>query len=303
VGGRLDKFSSIDDAVFSPRTTLLLKPSNPHTFRVSFNRAFRAPSYINNHIDTTILNEVNLGALSPALSRYVFPITAVGNPDLKQETMTAYELGYTGVIRNRATLSAAVYWNHTDDGIFFTPVASYTAANPPPGWPLPPAVLTLLANRVPPVVLPSQFTYLNLGTVKDKGIELGVEAAANEYVNVFANYSYQWKPVAEGFSDTEINWPAANRANMGFNVNYGRVLGNLTLNFTDEAFWQDVLDARYAGATPAFTLLSGGVGVRWAGDRLVTSIKINNLANDDIQQHIFGDVIKRHVVGEVRFTY
>ena len=172
----------------------MIKPNAANTFRVSFNRAFRAPSFINNNISTTILNSVNLSALSPALANFVFPIGAVGNPDLKQETMTAYELGYTGVIRKRANVTAAVYWNNTGDGIYFTPVAAYTAANPPPGWPLPPAILTVLAGLNPPVVLPSRFTYLNLGTVKDKGIELGVDGSVNRYLNVFTNYSYQWMP-------------------------------------------------------------------------------------------------------------
>ena len=51
VGGRVDKFSSIEDAVFSPRTTFMVKPDAAQTFRVSFNRAFRAPSFINNNID------------------------------------------------------------------------------------------------------------------------------------------------------------------------------------------------------------------------------------------------------------
>ena len=62
VGGRVDKFSSIDDAVFSPRTTFMVKPDAAQTIRFSFNRAFRAPSFINNNIDTTILNQVNLVA-------------------------------------------------------------------------------------------------------------------------------------------------------------------------------------------------------------------------------------------------
>jgi outer membrane receptor protein involved in Fe transport len=142
IGGRLDKFSSIDDAVFSPRTTFLFKPAASQTFRVSFNRAFRAPSFINNNIDTTILNQVDLSPLNPALGPFAFPIHAGGNTDLKQETMTAFEIGYTGVVRNRATVSAAVYWNHTEDGIYFTRSGVYTAANPPPGWPLPPAPST-----------------------------------------------------------------------------------------------------------------------------------------------------------------
>src|SRR6185436_19578154 len=60
IGGRVDKFSSIDDAVFSPRTSLLLKPSANNSVRISFNKAFRAPSFINNHLQTSVLNEVNL---------------------------------------------------------------------------------------------------------------------------------------------------------------------------------------------------------------------------------------------------
>jgi outer membrane receptor protein involved in Fe transport len=311
VGGRVDKFSSIKDAVFSPRTTFMVKPDAAQTFRVSFNRAFRAPSFINNNIDTTILNEVNLSALSPLLARFIFPIRASGDPNLKQETMTAYEVGYTGVIRNRATVTGSVYWNTTKDGIYFTPVAAYGPANPPPGWPLPPAILGVLAALNPPVVLPSRFTYLNLGRIKDKGIELGVDAALNRYVSVFTNYSYQWMPELElaererrlGVSINDINWPSKNRFNAGFNFSYTRFLGNLAVNYTDEAYWQDVLDARFAGKTKPFTIVNGAFGVHWLDNRVTTSIKVTNFGNEQVQQHIFGDISKRQVVGEARFNF
>jgi outer membrane receptor protein involved in Fe transport len=309
VGARVDKFSSIEDAAFSPRTTLLMKPNAANTFRVSLNRAFRAPSFINNNIQTAILNQVDLRALAPlpSLSPFTFPITAVGNPDLKPETMTAFEIGYTGVVGNRASVTASVYWNNTKNGIYFTPVRVYSAANPPPGWPLPPAVLTVIASLATPVILPSQYTYLNFGKVKDKGIELGVDAAANRYVNVFANYSYQWMPIAEGLpagtTIEDLNWPPKNRFNTGFNFSYSRYLGNLTVSYTDKAFWQDVLDARYAGFTDPFTTVNGAFGVRWLGDRLVTSIKMNNIGNEEMQQHIFGDIIRRQVIGEARVTF
>ena len=302
VGGRVDKFSSIADAVFSPRTTFMIKPDAAQTIRVSFNRAFRAPSFINNNINTAILNEVNLSALSPALSRFIFPIAAVGNPDLKQEQMTAYEVGYTGVVRNRVTISAAAYWNNTKDGIYFTPNAFYGPTAPPPGWPLPSVILGLL-----PQPLPSRFTYLNFGKVKDKGVELGVDAVVNRYVNVFTNYSYQAKPVVSGLppgtSIADVNWPPKNRFNAGFNFSYSRFLGNLLVSYTDSAYWQDVLDVRYAGTTDPFTLINGGFGVRWLGERVVTSVKVTNLKNEEILQHVFGDVLKRQVVGEVRLTF
>jgi iron complex outermembrane receptor protein len=309
VGGRVDKFSSIDDPVFSPRTTFMVKPDAAQTFRVSFNRAFRAPSFINNHIATTILNQADLSRVSPLLANFVFPIRADGNAGLEQETMTAYEVGYTGVIRSRATVSAAVYWNETKGGIYFTPDVFYSGANPPPTWPsalLPPdRVFPGLASAG--VFLPAHFTYLNLGTIKDKGFELGVDAAVNQYVNVFTNYSFQAMPVAEdlppGTTINDINWPAKNRFNAGFDFSRGRFLGNLAASYTGEAYWQDVLDLRYAGTTDAYTLINGGVGVRWAGQRVVTSVKFMNLANEEVLQHIFGDVLKRQVIGEVRFTF
>jgi len=49
--------------------------------------------------------------------------------------------------------------------------------------------------------------------------------------------------------------------------------------------------------------VNGGFGVRWAGERLVTSVKVTNLANQEMLQQIFGDVLKRQMVGEVRLTF
>lgn len=296
VGGRVDKFSSIDNAVFSPRTTLLIKPDARQTFRVSFNRAFRAPSLVNNHIDVTIVSAIPLAGRP-----FVFPIRATGNADLKQETMTAYEVGYTGTVKKRATVNASIYWNNTEDGIYFTPTAFYSPSSPPPGWPFPGGF------GVPLNTLTSRFTYLNFGTIKDKGVELGVDAAVNRWVNLFTNYSYQWMPTIKHFPAgtgiADINWPAKNRFNAGVDFSYSRFLGNMSINFTDSAYWQDVLDVRFAGTTDSFTLVNGAFGVKWMGNKVVTSIKATNLANQQAMQHVFGDVLKRQVVGEARFTF
>ena len=69
------------------------------------------------------------------------------------------------------------------------------------------------------------------------------------------------------------------------------------------AYWQDVLDARFAGTTDSFTLVNGTAGVKWLGDRVMTSVKATNLANQEVMQHIFGDVLKRSVVGELRVSF
>jgi len=49
--------------------------------------------------------------------------------------------------------------------------------------------------------------------------------------------------------------------------------------------------------------VNAGIGVRWLADRVVTSLKITNIGNAEVQQHIFGDIFRRQIVGEARFVF
>jgi iron complex outermembrane receptor protein len=313
VGARVDKFDVIDDLVFSPRLAVIVKPLPDHAIRLSYNKAFRSPSLINNYLDVSIINQFPLAALSsihPAfaqLGNFNFPVHAIGNEDLKEESIQAIELGYTGNVRNRATLSAAIYWTRNEDEIFFTQTGRYRATSPPPGWTqaipfLPPAVSAGILEGLPGGGLPSEFSYLNLGVNRNRGFELGIDAAATQALNVFANYSYQAEPDPD-FDISEVNLPPTNRFNVGFNYSAGRFLGNASVSYVDAAFFQDVLDARFHGPTEAYTQVNGAFGVRWMEGKVTSSIKVINLTNEDIQSHVFGDVIKRQVFGELRFQF
>jgi iron complex outermembrane receptor protein len=320
IGARLDKFGNIDDPMFSPRTALIFKPEPDHAIRLSYNRAFRAPSLINNYLETAIVNQVDLGLIIPPFAGriYNFPVAAVGYEDLVQESTNAIELAYTGVIRQRATVSAAVYWTKNVDEIFFTQTGRYRALNPPPGWtaamaPLPPAqALGVLEVLPPPCAsltaecttggLPSEFSYRNLGEVVNKGLELGIDGAVSRALNVFANYSFQAEPDPD-FDISEVNLPPTHRFNVGFSYDQGRYLGNMAVSWVDDAYWQDVLDARFHGPTDSYTQVNGAFGLKWLSDQFITTLKVINLFNADIQSHIFGDILKRQVIGELRFTF
>jgi outer membrane receptor protein involved in Fe transport len=320
LGARVDKFDNIDSAVFSPRLAAIIKPTEDQAIRVSYNKAFRSPSLINNYLQTTIINQVNLGLINPLFAGriYNFPVNAIGNQELSEESIESYELAYTGVINKRATVSAAVYFTQNKDEIFFTQTGRYRALAPPPGWtaalaPLPPATALGVLEVLPPPCssltapcttggLPSEFSYRNLGTNKNKGLELGIDGAVSEALNVFANYSYQAKPDPD-FDISEVNLPPQNRFNAGFNYSQGHYLGNLSVAYVDEAYWQDVLDARYAGSTAAYTQVNGAFGYRFASDKVTATIKAINLFNEEIQSHVFGDILKRQVIGELRFVF
>jgi iron complex outermembrane receptor protein len=324
LGARVDRFDVIDDLVFSPRLAVIIKPLPDHAVRLSYNKAFRSPSLINNYLEVAIVNQLDfrlLAGINPVfnqLGTFNFPVNAIGNEGLREESIEAVELGYTGIINDRATVSAAVYWTKNSDEIFFTQTARYRAGSPPPGWLqrlsfLPAAVALGILEGIPPACasltaectnggLPSEFSYRNLGVNRNRGFELGIDAAATRALNVFANYSFQAEPDPE-FDISEVNLPPRHRVNAGFNFSRGMFLGNASVSYVDDAFFQDVLDSRFHGPTEAYTQVNGGFGVRWLGERLTTSVKVINLTNEEIQSHVFGDVIKRQVIGELRLAF
>lgn len=295
VGLRLDAFDVLRKVVLSPRTTLLVRPRPEHTIRLSFNRAFRAPSFVNSYLDTRFLSEVDLG---PA-GTFDVRVAAVGNDLLREESLTAYEAAYSAVW-GRVTAGAAVYVNRLRNAIQFTQTASYSGSAPPPGWPLPAQVLDdLIAGGQG---LPSRFSYLNFERITDRGFEVAGDVRITPALSIFSNYSWQATPRARGVDIAELNLPPRHRLNVGAGVAHGQYFGSLSAGFVDAAFWQDVLPP-HQGHTDAYTVVDGAVGVHSADRRMTVTARGSNLLNKRIQEHAFGDVIRRRVTGEIRLRF
>ena len=64
LGGRLDKFANSGTPFFSPRVAAVWKPSERHSIVVSYNRAFRSPSVIENFLQLGLIEPIDLGALA-----------------------------------------------------------------------------------------------------------------------------------------------------------------------------------------------------------------------------------------------
>ncbi len=43
-------------------------------------------------------------------------------------------------------------------------------------------------------------------------------------------------------------------------------------------------------------------GMKFSGGRYSAALKIVNLANEEVQQHIFGDILKRQVMVELKMS-
>jgi len=255
-------------------------------------------------------------------------VDTVGNPNLKEESVTAYEVAYTGTFNGKTTVGIAIYRNETDDNINFssvTPSASfprggpffdiYTPANSatccaPVGID-PNLYGFLLQAGIGGFPLPKTVsTYLNLGPLRQDGLELSLDHRVNNEWTVSANYSYQKEPeVLQAKSDQipylteELALPAKNRFNATVSWNHDRFLGTAQVNYQDKALWTDVLSSPYHGFTDSFTMINANFGVKWNNGKVVTTLKGTNLADKKIQQHVFGDILRRAVTFETRITF
>jgi len=358
LGARVDKFGNIDKAVFSPRVTAMFKPTPEHSLRVSFNRAFRSPSAINNYLDLPIFapSAIDMRALAPLAppplremisAPFNLIVRNVGNEigsttgttPLKEEFVDALEVAYTGTFADKLTLGLAWYQNDQDDNINFAsvlpslsfpqgivpPLDFYNSSNVPDviginqvgvpvSGPLLIGFLSQVNQILPPsarIILPRTVsTYLNLGPIRQQGLEASLDYRVNNKVTVSANYSYQKTPKvldpAEGqlrYPTEEVGVPAKNRFNAMVSWDTSRLIGQASVNYSDKAFWNDVLTAPYYGYTDAYTMVNASFGVRWMDGKLITTLKGTNLFNEKIQQHIFGDIIRRAVFAEIRYRF
>ena len=144
---------------------------------------------------------------------------------------------------------------------------------------------------------------MNFGKSTQQGFELGVTSPVNDFVDMFANYSFQAKPDPKDFALSRAEPAGKKPVQRRCRPHYNRFMANLSVSYTDSAFWQDVLDPTYAGTTEAYTLVNASFGVKWMGDRFTTTVKAINLGNDDVQQHAFGDIIGRQIIAELRVKF
>ncbi len=303
IGGRYDDIDPLKDGVFTPRTSLLISPVPRHTFRLSYNEAFRTPSAINNYLDVTILNQVG-----PLL----IPAVADGNVDLVEEHLTAYEVGYVGTFDNGLTLTLAAYRNETEDTIDFYVQRTYGPTNLPPGVPsqvlpcffVPPGSVPACPLGGLAGVVPSSFSYRNIGEQTDQGFELSLNQRIGTDWSWFLNASWQDNPEFKGLDAADANsqnLPPEWRGNFGLSYDAGSWFWSTNVNYQDKAFWADVLNVR--GYTDAFTQVNAAIGVRLLDERLTLQIIGSNLFDEDVMQHIFGDIISRKVTGQVGFRF
>jgi len=293
----------------SPRASLLFSPFSGNTFRISANRAYRAPSWIEQYIDAHSLTVITIPAPSPSGTLdLVFPLLVQTPEILEPEELTSLEIGWVGNWTDRIETTVSAYYNNTDNLVRSVPLTFYSSSNPPPNWPLPDSLLD-----IPPpngfAGIPSSVGNVNVGNLKAWGTELSLAVHYPKNWSFFLNYSWQdfepegipKVPMSDGTLVYPLNIAPENRFNGAIVWDMRKVFANAAVTYQDEAFWTDFSDRSFWGPTDAFHAINLAAGTRFYDGNMVLTINANNITDERVQQHVFGNIIGRKIWAQLTY--
>jgi len=124
--GRVDA-SSLHDTQFSPKLAGVFSINPKHSFRLTFNKAFQVANYSEFFLHARVGQFPLLGFANAICQGPIVqvdcgvtedpPVLAVGNDDLRLEKTQSWELGYSGLLGNRAFITIDYYRSEHEDFI------------------------------------------------------------------------------------------------------------------------------------------------------------------------------------------
>ena len=291
LGVRFDWFDTIGTVV-SPRLSLIVKPTPSQAVRFAANRAYRAPTLLENYLRTAFPNVIFLES-----TPFFFYSDAVGNKELKQEESDTLEVGYS-VQRGPVYVTTSIYRNVIRNNSIFFPTVWYSPTDPPQGWPDAP-------SSVPLFTMPKTFTFNNVGRVRNQGFDLAIEGRFRNGLSARAAYAYQDEPEISGDSPTlplSVNTPPRHSVSVSGERRTAHWSASASVAYTDRAFWADVLDPRFWGWSDSYTAVNASIG-HDVTSSLELILSGTNLFNTKIKQHVFGDIIGRKISAEARYRF
>lgn len=248
------------------------------------------------------------------------PIQALGNPDVEIEEIQSIEVGYSGVIGNKAFLTVDYYNNQLENFITdlipaFNPTLgllnpAFGPYQAPPGVPEPFATLlqttilgqfpTMTNNPLNQEAILKAVTYTNFGEVDTQGIEFGLNVNLTD--EWLMNLTYNWfdfdikQEIAE---DPLVSNAPENQFGLGFSYlasNY-----DVSVKYRHvEAF--DWAAGVFRGMIPAYDLVDLNASYR-INDRVEIGLNISNLFDEEHYQVFGGDILERRALGHVQFRW
>ncbi len=209
-------YDSRDASSFSPKAAIVYKPFEKTSLRTSIGKAFRPPTVYELYRTWTSSSGV----------------TYAGNPELKPETTTSWDIGIEQGLWKGAKIRATYFENYMEDLIYRKTVSS-----------------TLQEH-------------INAGKAESKGVEIEAEQRFGKELRLFANFTYtdatvkenDAKPEAEGKKLTDV---PERMFNSGAEFEKGPVSATLTGRYVSKRYNndenKDMVNNVYTSYDPYFT--------------------------------------------------
>ena len=326
VSARYDE-SSLWDSEVSPRAALVFSPHTNHNIRLSYSEAFQSPNYSEFFLNVIVAPPIVSPTFAFLEASFCtpfgvqcglgsIPVKALGNPDVEVESVETFEVGYTGVINNKAYLTVDYYKSSlsnflTDLISAFNPTLGFLnpAFGPyqaPAGIPDPfrsqlegivrGAVPTMTNDPITGLPLVKAVTYTNFGDVDTQGIELGlnVDLGSGWNMNVIYNW-FDFDVKEQLAADPLLANAPENQYGLGFNYVADKYNGSLKYRHVDGFDWAAGV---FRGPIPSYDLVdfTGSYNIN---DQITVGINISNLFDETHYQLFGGDLVERRALAHV----
>lgn len=231
-------YDSRDASSFSPKAAIVYKPFEKTSLRTSIGKAFRPPTVYELYRTWTSSSGV----------------TYAGNPELKPETTTSWDIGIEQGLWKGAKIKATYFENYIEDLIYRKTVSSTFQE------------------------------LINAGKAESKGVEIEAEQRFDKWLRLFANFTYTDAKIKENSAKPEtVGKRLTNVPERMFNTGAEFEKGDFTASATgryvskrysnDEN--KDVINNVYTSYDPYFTA-DAKVSYKITKNAVV-SLSVNNI--------------------------
>lgn len=330
LAARLDD-SSLYDSQFSPQASLVWAATPEHTLRTSYREGFLVPSYSNYFLAAPVappadlspfeaicaLASVSCGFGSPV------PVLGLGDPAMRVETISAVELGYTGVLGRRAFVTVDLYRNEIDDFVTdlilrFQPElggninSTFGAYAPPASLPGPLQELLLqqlqlglqdqfffLTNAPDGSPILAPVSHTNFGRVRSEGAEVGFHYSGERWRGDLAWSRFDYEVERELAASPLVPNTPPDQVSAGVSYLGERFDASLRLRHAESFRWNG---GGVAGPVPAYDVV--GLNGNWMIDESwQVGLDVANLLDEHHYQSFGGDRLRRRALAYVRFGW
>jgi len=318
--------SDLHDLQVSPKLGLVWSVNPKQTLRLTYNKAFQVPSYLEYYLYWPMgppMNLEDLGVCTDCGLDSVLPL-ALGNESLDLEQTQMLELGYKGILGRKAFLTVDLYQSRNDDFSTsyipqLTPAGitndNYGPWEPDPALGLSPAEVEAIRAAARAVLPPgSQLTNLdgdsivvawsvtNLGRVDTRGADIELIVYPVERFKISFGYSWFDFVLKESAQAIEsVVWPNApeHKTFLGLAYVAPKWDVNIRGRWTDDFRWAN---GAMDGIVESYTTvdLSGNYKI---GDNWLVGAHVTNLFDNTHWETFGGSQPPRRALAHITFVW